>query len=708
MHLLSPLYLLGLAAIALPVLIHLIRHRKVTVVAWAAHRFLNVVLRRLQRKRRLNDLLLLLLRCLLFVLLALLFARPFMGGSGSSAMGEAQTVILVLDASGSMGSSNGVRSNMDAAREQGIAVLAGLAPGSEAGLIVFSEEALPVVSPPVRDLDLVRRELERVSALPAGSNLAPALEAAMKMLKGKSRARIVVITDARIGVWSEREKLEQLGELAAENNLSLQAIRVGDAAPNLGIVSLASATERPITGQPLAVTATVRNGGSSPSVRTRMSFSLDDDAGLAEAWLPALEPGQSAPVVVELRIDEPGWHSLSARLSGDGLALDDVRSIGLFVGPKMRVALVEGPTSPCRGVAPGFFLKAAAVPVPVKQRRNFPVAVESWEAAQLTENQLEGVSVVMLAGVTRLERAQQQALLDFLRNGGGVLVTPPAGERVREAYVTRPVLADMLPLQGLSFVESEMTFAAGPPYASPITAWWDSGRSGSLQSFVVSAYLRGTLREGATVVLPLEDGSPLLSSIDEGAGRVLFASIPLEASWSELPLSPQFVPLVQRSLQWLAAQSEAPAEVSPGERWSMDVAAAQAGQPFYVSSPRQPGLPLMAGEVEYAQGRGVIAFSTTADPGVYRVYLDPEGEPVGAFGVNPSSDETDLRAQPDDLAPSWAYAAGISGDTAVHAPVGFLARLQSYLPEIWTLIAYVMLLLGAVELYLAQRFSRPA
>jgi hypothetical protein len=312
----------------------------------------------------------------------------------------------------------------------------------------------------------------------------------------------------------------------------------------------------------------------------------------------------------------------------------------------------------------------------------------------------------MLAGVTELGREQEQALKEFVRNGGGLLITPPAGEAVRAAYLTRPPLEDLLPLTGLSFVEAGATYALPPPYASPITAFWNNSAAGSLEAFIVQEHLRGTLRDKASGVLPLADGDPLFATQSVGGGRVFFSSVPLDGSWSDLPLSPQFVPLVQRTLEWLSLQSEATPQVAPGERWSLTVPLVHAGQPFYVAGPLNPDEPQLAGEVELVQNRALINAAATREPGAYRVYLDPAGEPVGAFGVNPAPDESDLRPTPPEDAPTWAYSALVS-DQATGPKAGPLARWLRALPEPWVLLAYAVFILGAIELYLAQRFSRP-
>lgn len=78
MTFLSLIMLLGLAALALPILIHLLNRRKPMVVDWGAMRFLQASHQARRRRLLLEDVLLLCLRCLAIALIVLAMARPFM------------------------------------------------------------------------------------------------------------------------------------------------------------------------------------------------------------------------------------------------------------------------------------------------------------------------------------------------------------------------------------------------------------------------------------------------------------------------------------------------------------------------------------------------------------------------------------------------------------------------------------------------------
>ena len=119
MTFLNQILLAGLAASAIPIIIHLLSKRRFRIVDWAAMEFLLDAERRNRRRIRLEHLILLLLRCLAVLLLALLVARPYLRPTGlaASAVGSARVEhVVLLDDSQSMEARLGSKTVFDEAR----------------------------------------------------------------------------------------------------------------------------------------------------------------------------------------------------------------------------------------------------------------------------------------------------------------------------------------------------------------------------------------------------------------------------------------------------------------------------------------------------------------------------------------------------------------------------------------------------------------
>src|SRR5438876_5275802 len=108
MAFLTPLFFVGLSAIAIPVLVHLIQRERKRVVEFPSLMFVRRVPYQSVRRRRIRHWALLLLRAAAVTLIILAFARPFLrrAAGASAATGGAREVVILLDQSASMGYGN--------------------------------------------------------------------------------------------------------------------------------------------------------------------------------------------------------------------------------------------------------------------------------------------------------------------------------------------------------------------------------------------------------------------------------------------------------------------------------------------------------------------------------------------------------------------------------------------------------------------------
>src|SRR5690606_12557129 len=87
----------GLAAVSIPILIHLLMRQRRKPVRWAAMRFLMEAYRKQRRRLRLQQWILLATRCLLIALLAFALGRPLLEGAGLIGSGTGRSVYLLID-----------------------------------------------------------------------------------------------------------------------------------------------------------------------------------------------------------------------------------------------------------------------------------------------------------------------------------------------------------------------------------------------------------------------------------------------------------------------------------------------------------------------------------------------------------------------------------------------------------------------------------
>ena len=137
---LSPLFLLGMAAAAVPIAIHLLHRRTEPIIEFSAMRFLRRAPVEQSRRRRLRELLLLALRVAALLMLAFAFARPYLSES-AQALATPATMVL-LDTSVSMSAPG----QFDRARTRANEIIRAAAPGSRIAVLAFADSA-EVIAP---------------------------------------------------------------------------------------------------------------------------------------------------------------------------------------------------------------------------------------------------------------------------------------------------------------------------------------------------------------------------------------------------------------------------------------------------------------------------------------------------------------------------------------------------------------------------------
>src|SRR5471032_1784675 len=139
MAFLTPLFLLGLSAIAIPVLIHLIQREKKRVVEFPSLMFVRRIPYQSVRRRRIRHWALLLMRAAAIALIVAAFARPFVqqGAVAAAVGGGAREIVVLLDRSASMGYGDHWSRAQDAAR----AVVRSLGADDRMTLVLFDKNA---------------------------------------------------------------------------------------------------------------------------------------------------------------------------------------------------------------------------------------------------------------------------------------------------------------------------------------------------------------------------------------------------------------------------------------------------------------------------------------------------------------------------------------------------------------------------------------
>src|SRR5690606_16700426 len=188
---LVPAFLAGLAALAIPVLLHLRRHDRRRPVQFPSLRFLAPLPVHTEQKRRITDWPLLLLRAVALALLALAFARPFLRQSSEDVAADAGLTVLLVDRSASIG----VEGSESAQRDSLAAVIERIPGGRRVALVAFDATASVLVQP-TTDRAAIRAALATLPEPGGATRFSAALRAASQLLAAERvPGEIVLISD---------------------------------------------------------------------------------------------------------------------------------------------------------------------------------------------------------------------------------------------------------------------------------------------------------------------------------------------------------------------------------------------------------------------------------------------------------------------------------------------------------------------------------
>lgn len=696
MNFLYPGILGGLAAVSVPVVIHLLNRLQVKNVDWAAMRFLRDSVRKNQRRVRMEDLILLMLRCLFVVLLVLAFARPVVKARARASEGGNSgqvAVVVLLDNSASMAQSAGAGTRFSQAKAQAREWLGHLGGGSRAALFLVSDQVEPLVAKPSPDLALVGRLLETAQPAERGTDLPRALRQAYETLaevQGLAR-EIRIYTDGQSTAWP---RLEEVKALAREHpDIRLTPVLIGSGGEaNAGVVSLQVEGGAPAAGVPLRVLVEVGNFGPAALENLRLSLAMDGQA-VNETVVASIPAGATQTVPMIVTFAAPGPHLLTASLPPDALPADNQRTAAVEVIRQLNVLIAEGGEADNDLDRDGYFLAHALLPLGRERARQYYLEARFTRPAQMTADALVEADMVFFCDPGAIDPGLAGALRDFVERRGNLVIFPgpltqPAQWSANEAW------SALLPAK-LGPLSADRPLAwQSADFEHPVTSLWNDPAQGTLGSVKFRQYFPLLPKENASAIVRYTDGQPAAVEWRLGHGGVVLFGSSATPEWNNLCVHPAFVPVIQRLMGYLSRRDETQLALAPGQTFVKEVPEEWRGKDFTVQGPADAA-PRVAGQVLADGGRTFLRYAGTVALGGYRVFLGDQ--PLASFAVQLPSEESDLR--PIDAAKLTKLAEPAPGHGASAPAYTFISK------EFWTALVWAALLLALAETALAHRLT---
>ncbi|MBY0527706.1 MAG: VWA domain-containing protein [Gemmataceae bacterium] len=703
----SPLTALVVAAgaVSVPIVIHLLSRRRYRVVTWAAMRFLLAAQKQTVRKMRLEQYLLLGVRCLLLLLLVLAMAsvtpwaealwyKLFPDSAVLAAAGAQRThKIIVLDGSFSMGLKGGDNTCFDRARARAAHILESAPGGDGFSVILMAAPPRGIVPEPSEDSRRVGEEIQRLRLPHGNADVAATLHMVDEIVRtspGKFEAReVYFMTDMQRSTWLALPSVDVTETLQrVQANARVVFVDVGqESAGNLAVTNMTLGASLATTGTPIPVSATIHNFGAEEGKPVRAELLVGKartaasdppfEMRIVEQKLEAVPAGRAGLTVSFMhKFTAPGEYALQVRIENDALALDDSRYFVVTVKDAVPVMLVNGKPAVKPPEQATFFLDVALNPykkgtaprdVPAR-----PKIVSESQFADATLGDLTAYDCVYLCDVARLGTAEVHRLENHLRQGGGVVFF--LGPRVDLEAYNRLIYRNaegILParLLGVQRAPQGRTFtfyAEEDTYKRPpIEAFVADHNRAGLLGARFAQYIRTELpsRSRARKVLSfmpdpvkldgpprkeesLPVGDPAIVEWSKYRGRVILLTTTANGDWTFWPGSPSYASLMQELLPFAVAGRLREQASLVGEPLEGFLQSGSAGLEVTIQTPD--------GRTEHTQTQAqddtvVLRHGDTDQSGIYRMTIG-QNPREHLFAVNVPTATEGQQASESDLA----------------------------------------------------------
>jgi len=631
MGLFAPWFLAGLAGVALPLYLHLLkRHKRPPKPVPSLMLYESRVVSSTKHKR-LDHILLLALRLALLTLLILAFANPFINRN-AAAMASNRLVLLVIDNSFSMRAGTRLADAKDAA----MSVLAGKG-AARAQVAAFGSQ-LRLMTQPIEDQSALRAAVQAIEPGDGHGNFGELARAVRAMAES-------VHTPIEAHLFSDMQRTElaaTFSDMALPANATIVTHAVvTKAQPNWTVESVDAPGQ--VWGKdakPVHVQAVIAGYGT-PAAQRSVSLVVN---GKTTATKTVAVPANGRATVDFPALEVPyGFSRCEVKIdSADGFAADDLRRFAVERSDPQKVLLIHNYGDSRSPLYVGAALAAAA---------QSAFTLESINATEAADRKPANYAFIILSDVNTVPSLLENSLTQYVRSGGSLFIAAgtSAGARLQI-----PIFgAHIVTTRDYSRVPDRYMGVGSSDTSYPAVA--KAGGWPGVKFFYALAVDPGDAR----VIVRLGDQTPLLLEKRIGEGRVMLLTSGLDNLTNDFPLAPAFVPFIEQTARYLAG-SERQGGARMVDAFLELRNAKERGQGVEVTDP-EGKRPLTLGEAASAQ-----SFQLT-EAGYYQLRLADGRQ--DEIGVNPDPKESNLDVIPDDVLALWQGNGGKSSQDA-EAPAG--------------------------------------
>lgn len=709
----------GLTLASIPIIIYLIHRQRLKVIEWAAMQFLLEIVEE-QKRFRIEELILLLLRVLMLLFLALAVARPALSsGAMASLIGNDGDALMILDSTFSMATRQGARTRYDAARERAQTVIDGLPQGFGISLINGSTRPDTVIGSYSTDHELVKQTVKSMKPTSLSGKPESMLQHAKKVLKDAKNASksIFLISDFQREDWetpSEAVK-SAIADLGKDNQLVF--VPVGDAIDyNLSVAQLSLVQGAVREGQTAYFEARIENQSPEKASSVPVDFVIDGETVDSKSIdVPA---NQFARIFFSQAIAVAGPHRAILRIGEDANPADNTRYLAFDAHESLKVLAVLD-QDPVPGTdKPTDFVELCLNPL--SRRQNGSRALYQFthiSAQDLLAVDLSEYELIVMANVSEVSKVEAERLEEFAKNGGGILMF--LGQNVDPEGYNAGLYRDGNGLFPWALAPEKMeSESRDRPLVFRVTApehpVWDhiveeaKNYMDTVRFYEAFGFVEGDPERGLTLATgkvqkQFEDSKamPMIVEFKYASGRAIVVGTSADLSWNNFAARPAFVAFIQQAVKRLRMPRRGKRSYVAGDHAERRVEWKYAESEFQLLEPDDSRRSISA--LQDQEGY-VVNIGEVSKAGFYRMTNSADAGDVREFTVNVDNREGNISTMGAEELKKVYSPLGVTVDNSADLSAAFQGIKTA--ADFSTYCLLIVLLCWIGENLLAHRIAR--
>ena len=622
MTFLNPFVLFGLAAAAIPILLHLLNLRKLKTVEFSTLRFLKELQKTSIRKLKTQQIILLILRTLIVIFSVLAFSRPTVKSTLPSIGTHAKSsIIIVLDNSLSMDITDEDGNRFSKAKKLTSEILGALEEGDEMAFIPLSSLIKNRKRSFSRNFAWLKEEIDQCSVNPATASLNDGLRAAQGLLDASLHVNkeIYILTDLQqqeihsleldsIKLFDDKTSVFLLPSSESNNSID-QNISIDTAI----FISRVYAKDKPVELQ-----TKLYNSSASDAKGIIVSVLFNGER-VAQRTVD-IGAGSNVNISLQGIPHTTGLIKGEIQIENDVLESDNHRYFSFIISSAPKVALI------------GNQLETDFISISIAPHASL---LKSYSANQSASVHFEDFDLLILA--TTLSQTEMQRIDAYIQNGGSVMFFPSSTESiaVQQQFFSGMGLG---PIIFQEFSESNPGICISADRQHPILQGVFKGFNSESGLGDSPKIIKALCSQAGQSIISMQGGS-FLNEIRRGEGKVMYCAVPPSPAWSSFPFTGLMPTIIYRSAQYLSAKEVFTLEKTAGQEAIILIPTkSSASSIFTIKDPNGFESDMQAADLP---GGMSLQFGKPEMTGVYGVF-SKDKNPITSLIVNQSSKEGHL------------------------------------------------------------------